>query len=334
MKIVVEHENGTNKDIINSMLNNVDAAINQAHQIKHKFDKGSEEKTARAIWQFLNNKIDYKLDPDGEQNIYMPLRLIEQGGADCKSFAMFAAAMLAALGYNSGLRFASYDGGAPSHVYAYSDNFIIDGCLPFFDYEKEYTNNLDFDIMEIRSIHGVQTREIGVIKKVVYAPARLAFRTLVSLNFLGLATRLKRALTVNSAKVENTWKKGFGGDFDGLKKSINKGAARRPLFKKTGTVNGYHGEAVGAIQIAAVLAAAAPVLAAMSGLLKSLGLQEPKEEEEVNEVLTPQDKLDAAKALNTPPDPKEVDDTPKEGKNNTILLVGVAALAFFLINKK
>jgi hypothetical protein len=177
---------------------------------------------------------------------------------------------MAAAGYETNLKFTSYTKDKqPSHVYAETANgCIIDACIPFFDYEKNFTYKYLYP-MEINTIHGID--QIGLfkrkskrkkrvkkksklfkklkktfgkvtnaVKKVGLAAPRKAARVLISVNFANMAANLEKAIKINPAKVAALWKK-LGGDFGSLKKTIAKGKNKRPLLgRRKKTVSGYN----------------------------------------------------------------------------------------------
>jgi len=124
-----------------------------------------------------------------------------------------------------------------------------------------------------------------LLKKIGLAPGRRAFRTLVSLNANGLAYKLKRTFDKDPKSLENKWKK-LGGDMSALKKSIKVGYNHWAKKHKKAPMNGIYGcdlpymqheaksmglcgtdDGIG-VAVAALLAAAAPVLIALLPLLK------------------------------------------------------------------
>lgn len=105
-------------------------------------------------------------------------------------------------------------------------------------------------------------------KKVVGAPARRAFRTLVAANFHGFATKLQ-----GKAEAFAMWKK-LGGSVPELQKSINAGIKRRAILGigcmhcKVYSKNQVGFDPGSLTTIAALIAAATPIIIALAGLLK------------------------------------------------------------------
>ena len=138
----------------------------------------------------------------------------------------------------------------------------------------------------------------GPVKKIALAPARAAFLALVKINARGLATKLQISINKGGDKTKAFWTK-VGGDFDKLKSATATGSKKKPLFgiKKGGKVSGansveYLQEGIGVepatlTAAAAALAAAAPILLAVSKLFKSQQIPEGEED-----VLTPDEKAE------------------------------------------
>lgn len=104
----------------------------------------------------------------------------------------------------------------------------------------------------------------NVALKVALAPSRNAFLLLVSLNVLGLATKLAKGIN-KGAKVMKTWEN-LGGSPSKLKSAINKGSK-----VKIAGIHDFDNE-IGAVPFAAAIAAATPIIAKIASLLKSVGV--------------------------------------------------------------
>lgn len=147
----IESQNGNNQDIINTMIKYVPEATNQVSIIKKRFQGKSNLNTAQKIWGFLKYYVTYKKDASG-QEIKLPSALIHFKNGDCKSYSLFAAAILKGLGLPAYFRFACYDNTKiPSHVYVYTvdekgKQIIIDACYTKFNAEKRFTFNKDYKL--------------------------------------------------------------------------------------------------------------------------------------------------------------------------------------------
>lgn len=95
---------------------------------------------------FLRRSIKYRAE-SMTQYVRMPWRTIQDGVADCKSFAVFIASLSARAGFTAGLRFVKQHGEDHySHVYTIVDGVAYDPCLPMWGEECEYTESLDVPV--------------------------------------------------------------------------------------------------------------------------------------------------------------------------------------------
>ena len=113
------------------------------------------EKECEVIYDYMCRKVYYQLDPDGDQYLKSPARLLKDGCGDCKSLTMFMACCLHSLHIPCIVRFVNFDGGNQyTHVYpvAILDNgkeLILDMCetdtdgTPFIDYARPYAKKKD-----------------------------------------------------------------------------------------------------------------------------------------------------------------------------------------------
>jgi hypothetical protein len=406
-------ENSFNSDIIKTIHASFPIAVKQVKQndFYKYFDFGTAEKTAKAVWLFLRNYIVYKRDEDDKQQILLPGRLIYERSSfsdgfnnnqssDCKSYALFAAAIMAANGYKVGFRYTSYRASeTPTHVYTFlpDENIIIDGCYKLFNEEKKYTFKKDH-IMNTYVLSGINGKKKGgkkkggkkTVKKIALSVPRNSFLGLVKLNVFGLATKLLAARKKDPKKVEALWKK-LGGNINALNKEIDRGAKKKAILggKKTkeiakglkgiddpalrqklraqvkqlievrkkyekgdprieeitqririlkDSITGINEVATGAT-FAAVAAAAAPVLVAVSQMFKNLGIGKGNPDDPNDISVT--DILDTAAAaggemVNVGSDEFEVTDKDKGsmGISPIILIAGLGAAAFLFLRKK
>ena len=216
-------------------------------------------------------------------------------------------------------------------------------------------------------------------KKLALAPMRRAYRTLVALNVRGVATKMKKAIEKAPQEVEKKWDK-LGGKYSELVKSVTAGAKRKRLLdledantlsecanafpayqqgiKRTLSHSPqFHymseGEQLGAVQIAAVLAAAVPVFLALAPLMKKTGADKEGGSDLANVVdearsaataagLLPAQQVDPTQPGNEEGFDKQrgADDSPKKDGNflnnipKPILYGGIALGALVLLRKK
>ncbi len=105
------------------------------------------EDAAWMAYTYVRDHLRYReeTDPEG-QMIRMPWRFIADGVGDCKSQAVFIAAVCAASGCKCVLRFATLPGDEePGHVYAIVDGTVADPLLEF-GRECDYIRSHDVPI--------------------------------------------------------------------------------------------------------------------------------------------------------------------------------------------
>lgn len=295
----IDKRDALNSDIIGLIHRNYPKALSQVRlsgAFKELQGKTAFE-SAGNVWSFLKNQIQYRKDPDTKQMIRMPNRLVKDGYGDCKSYSLFAASFLGAMGYPVAFRYASYSSsGIPSHVYVVTRDeqgreIIVDGVWRKFNSEKRYQSKQDFAMqtMTLSGIYGraerrkkrQQRREerkerreeraqqrggAKGVKRIALAPARAAFLSVVLLNFRGLATKLAAALKKNPERTKTLWNK-LGGNFNKFSDAINKGAQKKRILGIDESIEGIG-------SVAALAATAAPILVAVVKFLKGEGIQD------------------------------------------------------------
>ena len=134
------------------------------------------ENIAYNIFVWISDNIRYKKDPDGQQWVKTPARLIYDGCGDCKSYSILLCSVLTIMGVKNKFRFVSYDGTTNySHVYPVA---IIDGEeIPVdvvawqqkgveFGKEVEYTNKKDImNTTKISELSGFDANMKGTSAK-------------------------------------------------------------------------------------------------------------------------------------------------------------------------
>lgn len=295
----IDKRDAINPDIIGLIHRNFPIALSQVRNsgaFKELQGRTAFE-SAGNVWSFLKNQIQYRRDPDTRQMIRMPNRFVKDGYGDCKSFSLFAASFLAAMGYPVAFRYASYSSSAiPSHVYVVTKDeqgreIIVDGVWKRFNSEKGYTSKKDF-AMQTMTLSGIfgraerrkkrQEKRAGRqqrrdekaekrggargAKRIALAPARAAFLSVVLLNFRGLATKLAAALKKNPDRTKKLWNK-LGGNFNKFSDAINKGAQKKRILGIDESIEGIG-------SVAALAATAAPILVAVVKFLKGEGIQD------------------------------------------------------------
>ena len=300
------------RDIISALCAAVPAAVNQVKPYIENIltPTGDPVKDTERACRYVRGLVSYKQDGFSEQKIQLPARLLKDTKVgDCKSFSLAVLSIITAMGYKGGFRFSSYKPNKiPTHVYNFVfDNsgkkITFDACVESLKESPRYTYIKDMEVtylagspIMVDSFDYLGRRKRGKggrggrggrggLKKLGLAPARGAFLLMVKFNARGLATKLQQSIQKGSDKTKAFWEK-VGGNFDKLKAEINKGAKKKPLLgiKKKGisgaTSVEYLEPGVGAVDpatlsaIAAAVAAAAPILLAVSKLFKSQRIPE------------------------------------------------------------
>lgn len=283
------------QDIINALEAAVPRAVTEVVVNSNRFPKptGNPVQDAKKAAEFIRDNVKYKADGYRYQDIQLPARMLAgTKQADCKSFSLASVAQCLAAGHRCGFRFASYrPNKIPTHVYFWIlDNsgkkFTFDPTIRNLKESPKATNTID---MELRYMTGVDDfPEIGKKgrgKKIFLAPARGAFLSLIALNVRGLATKLAR-----TKNAKQFWEK-LGGDYNKLKKAVDKAKGKKPIFGKGKGLKGientyteyyetYQAEGIGVVDVAAIagfLATAGPVLIAVQNLFKKEGIPDGEE---------------------------------------------------------
>jgi len=347
----LNYANAGNSDIRSIIHENFSQALAQTKEFAKQFHGHSAIDTAQKVWKFLKTHQHYTRDKDTDQLVRLPSRFVADGTGDCKSYALFAASILANLGLPVAFRYASYTNSSiPSHVYVVTkdengNEIIVDGVWKYFNSEKKPSYKFD-EPMRVYTLSGTQEwnehltgigkhgRGKRKLKKYGLAAPRRAFNTLLSLNAFGLAKKFARVARRNPGGLSKKWKQ-LGGKPSSLQRSINRGlkhikSKNRPApvtikgiegvqmdsrmavgMFGTDTVEHMACAGIGAIQFAALMAAAGAILLALAPLLKKHG-EEPlpgEGEEDAQSKTTVERVLDAAgaaaKELGAPSQPAD-----------------------------
>lgn len=301
-KIIVEDQ--STDDIIKAILDGHKKYITEYQKICKYFVGRNNKETAHNIWKFLKNNIQYIIESEDKQTIKSPSALLAQKYCDCKNYSLFTGGILHCLNIPFCYRFASYKiwDKQPGHVFIVmypgtSYEIWIDAVLSKFDYKKPYSHKIDKKPkMAIYSISGVNRRQkravrktarktrraarkaagktfkqklkkgLKAVLKVAAAPARAAFLGLVTLNVHNFAKKLKAAYSRNPTNVTRFWES-TGGQINKLLQAIEKGAKKRRILGTDKNPN------IIGVAIPTLLASAAPIIAKLVKLLKSVGIE-------------------------------------------------------------
>jgi hypothetical protein len=120
----------------------------------------STHETCNAIWEFIHNFIQYKLDQRGLEQLRRPARSWAERatGVDCDCMSIFASSILTNLKIPHKFRITKYSQDSWQHVYVIvpttgANNYcVIDAVVSEFNYEKKYTDKMDYD-MNLKGIN-------------------------------------------------------------------------------------------------------------------------------------------------------------------------------------
>lgn len=283
-KIVKLVENQDTRDIVRNILIYHNLYRSEYDKISDKFIGKDPRQTLKNVFNFLKQNVSYKIESENRQTLKSPAAIIATGkttGSDCKNYALFIAGIAESLtrlkiqNIPVTYRFASYKwyDEQPQHVFIVAfpgtkDEIWIDPVLDKFDEKKRYNHSTDKK-MALVGISGTENKQaISGIKDlfknvknavlvVAAAPARAAFLTIVSLNILKTAEKLRIAEKKHPADLQKWWQN-LGGNYAKLLEVIDKGMTRKNV--------GQVGEV---LTLSAIIAAASPVVIALVEFLKS-----------------------------------------------------------------
>lgn len=372
----LKNYNGFNNMIVkNQQVPDIISAMLTCHEIyKNEYDKISKDffsnngiQTAKKIFDFLKKNIQYKIEPDTNQRIMSPSAILSIGKNDCKNYALFILGILDSL-KRKGLinnkifyRFASYKilDETPHHVFAViiDDNgneIYVDPVLETFNEKKTYFHKIDkINNMPLYSVSGTHTgknkiagtmpvkkEKKKIVLNIALAPARGAFLLLVGLNFMGLASKLKKAFDNRADATQNFWKN-LGGNPNEFLRKVNQGATKKRIL---GTDVEFLSEGqVGVIATgtAAASVTAAPILIKVAEFLAKLGIDVKEVGEVGKRVLSSQVKNILEKKLEndakieraSSEEVNRIVNNSKEGMNYVPYLIG-GGIVIYLISKK
>jgi hypothetical protein len=286
-----EAQKADNKDIRDLLFSLVPQARAQMSKMAKSFRGRNEEETCRKIFDYIVANFSYVADRK-EQVIKLPSALLKYKVGDCKSYALFTAAILENLKIPYKFVFTSYNSNPiPGHVYVTTDGgCIIDAVYGKFNQEKtptfKYVQGMNVRYMagigscDNYGNYGNRRRGVGgtgisggkPVRKIALAPGRGLFLGIVKANLDGFATKLQK---VNPDKLKKNWEN-VGGNYSKLVEAIRKGAGKpakrlgflgllRKRIKQQGGVNGIGAANDQAVQ-AAIVSAATALGAAIGGV--------------------------------------------------------------------
>jgi len=321
-RILIKQDQGV-PDIISAMLSAHKIYAPEYDKISQDFYAGDGIQTAKNLFNFLKKNVRYKIESENNQRIMSPSAIVSLAKNDCKNYALFIMGVLDSL-KRKGLinndifyRFASYKllDEVPHHVFAVirdqdGTEYYIDPVLSTFNERKTFFHKIDKrpNNMPLYSVSGVG-RSVGsakktaqpkekkkIVVKIALAPARGSFLLLVGLNFMGLATKLKKSFDEKADATQNWWKN-LGGNPNELLRKVEQGAKKKRLlgddveFASEGQIG------VVAAGTAAATATAAPILVKVAEFLSKIGIDVKQVSEVGKRVLATQVKKVVEKNL-------------------------------------
>lgn len=278
-----------NKDIRDLIESLVPTAKAQMREFSKQFKGGTEKQTCKKIFDYIKSHFTYVAD-GGQQIVKLPSALLEKRVGDCKSYALFTAAILENLKIPYKFVYTSYSANPiPQHIYVVTkDNCIIDVVYGKFNQEKKPTYKYIKD-MDVRYMAGIGCSgdcgcgmgavtlpkiNLSKAKTAVTAAAKNAggnlktgglvggralFLAMVQKNLDGIATKLTK---VDANLLKSNWSK-VGGDYTALQNAIRKGSGLpakklgflgklRQLLAKKGVIKGIGAASDAEIQAAIV----------------------------------------------------------------------------------
>lgn len=285
-----EAQKADNKDIRDLLFSLVPQARAQMAKMAKSFRGRNEEETCRKIFDYIVANFSYVADRK-EQVIKLPSALLKYKVGDCKSYALFTAAILENLKIPYKFVFTSYNSNPiPGHVYVTTDGgCIIDAVYGKFNQEKtptfKYVQNMNVRYMagigscDNYGSSGNRRRGVGStgyygisggkpVRKIALAPGRGLFLGIVKANLDGFATKLQK---VNPDKLKKNWEN-VGGNYSKLVNAIKVGAGKpakklgflgrlRKRLREQGGVNGIGAANDSQVQAAIIATASALAVA-------------------------------------------------------------------------
>lgn len=296
-RILIKQDQGV-PDIISAMLSAHKIYAPEYDKISQDFYAGDGIQTAKNLFNFLKKNVRYKIESENNQRIMSPSAIMSLAKNDCKNYALFIMGVLDSL-KRKGLinndifyRFASYKllDEVPHHVFAVirdqdGTEYYIDPVLSSFNERKTFFHKIDKrpNNMPLYSVSGIG-KSVGAAKKtakpkekkkivvkIALAPARGSFLLLVGLNFMGLATKLKRSFDTSADATQNWWKN-LGGNPNELLRKVEQGAKKKRLLGDDVSFSSEGQIGVVATGTAAASVTAAPILIKVAEFLSKIGI--------------------------------------------------------------
>lgn len=170
-KLLVENQNVN--DIIGQLLEHHKEHRNEYDAISSFFIRDNEQKTLKAIFDFLKKNVDYVVETTENQRLKTPSAIVHTGkttGSDCKNYSLFINGITDSLNRKKVFnipfcyRFSSYRflDTNPQHVFAVAypntkKEIWIDPVLNKFNERKKYNYKIDKKPMALYSMSGIDS---------------------------------------------------------------------------------------------------------------------------------------------------------------------------------
>lgn len=148
----IVNEDGEVSDTIKVIEATVFRYLDDTRKLAELLRQGTTEDTLRAIWNFLYYNIQYQLDKPGVEELRRPARAWKDrvSGIDCDCFSIFCSSILTNMGIPHRFRITRYSQPHWQHIYVIVPKpngqryWTIDAVLSRFDYEKPFTEKMDY----------------------------------------------------------------------------------------------------------------------------------------------------------------------------------------------
>lgn len=155
-------KNQSTGDIIEAILSAHQKYKGEYKKIAKFFDKKDGQETAKSVFNFLKDNVNYVIEPSDFQSVKSPAAIIRDGFCDCKCYALFIGGICDALGIPFTYRFSSYksDETTPQHIFVViypntKKETWVDPVLSSFNQRKQYKYKIDKSPMALYSISGI-----------------------------------------------------------------------------------------------------------------------------------------------------------------------------------
>ncbi|MCF8284651.1 MAG: hypothetical protein K9I48_06710 [Sphingobacteriales bacterium] len=162
-------EDGEVDDTVELMKKVVGTYLDDTKELSKQLKQKSEAKTCEAIWNFIYTYIQYKLDKKGLEQLRRPARswAERETGVDCDCMSIFSSSILSNLNIPHSFRITRYSEMHWQHVYVVAHlstgDYIIDGVISSANYEKPYTEKIDYPMnlngIKVAVLHGTESND-------------------------------------------------------------------------------------------------------------------------------------------------------------------------------